>query len=50
MQNTSPALPKELTESEIEQIAGGFADAWWASNRPMAAKIGLSRSELMGAM
>ncbi len=50
MQNTTPATMQELNQAEIEQIAGGNSDAWWARNRPMAAKIGLSRSELMGAM
>ncbi len=50
MQNTSPAQAQELTQVEIEQIGGGFADAWWASNRDMCAKQGLSRSDLMGAM
>lgn len=49
-QATSQFALQELSTFELEQIAGGFADKWWSSNRPMAAKIGLSRWDLMSAM
>ena len=49
-QATTQITLQELSTVELEQIAGGFADAWWASNRPMAAKIGISRWDLMSAM
>ncbi len=49
MQNNQFAPVQELSQAEIEQIGGGFADEWWASNRDMCAKQGLSRWDLMGA-
>lgn len=49
MQNNTNDVVQELSAVEVEFVGGGFADAWWASNRPMAAAQGLSRWDLYGA-
>ncbi len=39
----------ELSQAEVAQIGGGFADEWWASNRDMCIGKDISRWDLYGA-
>ena len=50
MQNSTHVSMQELSVAEVQVVAGGaFDDKWWASNRPVAAAAGLSRSEFYSA-
>jgi hypothetical protein len=51
MLNSNFVAMQELSVAEVENVSGGScADNWWAMNRPMCAKQGISRSDLERAM
>ncbi len=49
MQNNQFTPAQELSQAEIEQIGGGFADAWWESNREACLPQRISKYDLMTA-
>lgn len=49
MQNEKLESMQELSLEEVQVVSGGFADEWWASNRDMSARAGLSRWDLYSA-